>query len=107
MFKRLLFAVILLFSFVLQSEAAYSLPKQFTKESSDVYFIDVDHEEDDERNNSFKRSRFQYAEESELEHLPLFFRFFPPKKVFPFFLVTRKTKSVFKPPYSPPDLCIN
>jgi len=104
MFIRFAFAVILLFSFVLQSEAAYSIPKKFAIDQSDVYYIDVDQEEDDEKNNSFKKLRFQYLEESELEHVPLFFRFFPPKKVFPFYLVTLKTKSIFKPPYSPPDL---
>lgn len=107
MLKRLVIAAILMFSFVLQSKAAYSLPKQISKEQSNEFYLDIDQEEDDEKNNSFKKSRFQFAEESELEHIPLFFKFFPPNKAFPFFLVTLKTKSIFKPPYSPPDFCIN
>ncbi len=111
--------MILMISLILKSESSFSVPsnhqittlskksdftKHFPIQNTPSETIGEDDQEDDE-DETIRKTRVQYAEESELEHLPLHFKFFPPKKVLSFLLVPLLTKSPLTPPYSPPDFC--
>lgn len=117
--KRLFIFMILMISLILKSGSSFSVPlntqittlsqksdftKHFPIQNSTSETIGEEDQEDDE-DETIRKTRVQYAEESELEHLPLYFKFFPPKKVLPFLLIPLHNKSTQTPPYSPPDFC--
>ena len=97
-----------------QAKVIFQNPNSMIKKSglpqknpfNEITFESIE-EEEDENENIIRKSKVQYAEESELEHISLFFKFFPPINALPFLLKPLSTKSILTPPYSPPDFCIN